>query len=122
MRITTSKLIIVLLFSFSAKCYAQAPDTPTVEKLLHYIVQPLNKSQVPTGFLEEYGCPITSLATYNGVLSANNKVEMDVWRTLYFQLQTSYCQSGINPLPAITAVNTAIAQSARTIQLYQFLF
>ena len=88
MRITTSKLIIVLLLSFSAKCYAQAPDTSTVEKLLHFIVQPLNKSQVPTGFLEECGYPILSAATFNGTLTDSNRIDINLWRILFLQLQT----------------------------------
>ena len=112
MKTIITRLLPTILIILSAKCFAQTPDTSTVEKLLHYIVQPLNKSQVPTGFLEEYGCPITSLSTYNGVLSASNKVDIEVWRTLYFQLQTSYCQSGTNPLPPITTINSAINQAS----------
>jgi hypothetical protein len=87
---------------------AQAPDTSTVKKLLHYIMQPLDKSQVPTGFLEEYGCPILPMTTFNGTLTDSNRVDMNLWRTLYYQIQTSYCQNGTNPLPAITSVNASI--------------
>ncbi len=89
---------------------AQAPDTSTTEKLLHYIMKPLDKSQIPTGFLQEYGCPMLPMATFNGTLSDSNKIGMDLWRTLYFQLQTGYCGSGTNPLPNIKAVNAAIKQ------------
>jgi len=53
------KLILVLLISTLCSVYtnnlnAQTPDTATTEKLLHYIMQPLNKSQITTGFLQEW--------------------------------------------------------------------
>ena len=44
-------------------------DTSTTQKLLQYIMQPLDKNQIPTGFLEEYGCPILPMATFNGTLT-----------------------------------------------------
>jgi predicted membrane chloride channel (bestrophin family) len=37
-------------------------------------MQPLDKSQVPSGFLEEYGCPILPMATFNGTLTDSNRV------------------------------------------------
>ena len=64
----------------------QAPDTSTIEKLQRYVAGPLNKSQVPTGFLEDYGAPFIPMAAYNGLLSDSNKIEISLWRLLYFQL------------------------------------
>ena len=43
---------------FATQTHAQAPDTTTVDKLIRYILQPVDKSQVPTGILAEYGAPI----------------------------------------------------------------
>jgi hypothetical protein len=71
-------------------------------------MQPLDKSQVPTGYLEEYGCPIIPMSTFNGTLTDSNRVDMNLWRTLYFQLHTGWARSTSNPLPPITAVNTTI--------------
>jgi hypothetical protein len=65
---------------------AQAPDTSTIEKLQRYVAGPLDKSQVPTGFLEDYGAPFIPMAAYNGQLSDSNKIEISLWRLLYFQL------------------------------------
>ncbi|MBX9782899.1 MAG: hypothetical protein K2X48_06385 [Chitinophagaceae bacterium] len=92
---------------------AQAPDTSTIDKLQRYVAGPLDKSQVPTGFLEDYGAPFIPMAAFNGNLSDSNRIEMSLWRLLYFQLQTSYCQAGTNPLPSIVTVNTAL-QNAGT--------
>ena len=82
------------------------------EKLQRYVAGPLDKSQVPTGFLEDYGAPFIPMAAYNGQLSDSNKIEISLWRLLYFQLQTSYCQAGTNPLPSIVTVNDALKNIA----------
>ena len=68
---------------------AQAPDTSTIENLQRYVASPLNKSQVPTGFLEDYGAPFIPMAAYNGQLTDSNDVEINLWRLLYFQLFTT---------------------------------
>jgi hypothetical protein len=56
MKPLTGKLFIIALFVFTNNLFAQ-PDTSTTQKLLQYIFQPIDKSQVPTGFFEEYGRP-----------------------------------------------------------------
>lgn len=86
-------------------------DTSTTQKLLQYIMQPLDKNQIPTGFLEEYGCPMLSPATFNGTLTDSNRIDMNLWRTLYLQLQTGWTRVTANPLPAIITVNTTIKQN-----------
>ena len=79
--------------------------------MLQYIFQNIDKSQIPTGFLEEYGCPMLPMATFNGTLTDSNRIDMNLWRTLYFQLQTGYIGNTTNPLPAITSVNSSIKQA-----------
>jgi hypothetical protein len=49
MRLLIASCSITLLM-LSAKLHAQV-DTSTTQKLLQYIMQPLAKSQIPTGFL-----------------------------------------------------------------------
>lgn len=104
-------LFLTLVFSCAIKSFAQVPDTTTTEGLLHYILQPLDKGQVSTGFLQEWGAPMLPPATFNGTLTDSNRIDMNLWRTLYFQMQTSWCPTGINPLPAITSVNNLIKQN-----------
>jgi hypothetical protein len=86
-------------------------DTTTTQKLLQYIFQPIDKTQIPTNFLEEYGCPMLPMAAFNGTLTDSNRIDMNLWRTLYFQLQTSYTGSTTNPLPNVIAVNGTIKQN-----------
>jgi hypothetical protein len=71
-----TKYIIPLLFG----AFIIAPltsksqvDTSTTQKLLQYIMQPLDKNQIPTGFLGEYGCPMLPMATFNGTLTDSNR-------------------------------------------------
>jgi hypothetical protein len=87
------------------KLNAQTPDTSTTEKLIRYVLQPLDKSQVSTGFLKEYGASIMSMKSFNGMLTDSNYVDMNIWRTMYFQMQTAYCGPDVNTLPAVTAIN-----------------
>ena len=87
------------------------PDTSTTQKLLQYILAPLDKTQVPYKFLQEYGCPIFPMATFNGTRSDSNKIDINLWRTLYFQFQTSYCGETPNPLPDIREVNKMLAKA-----------
>ena len=99
--------IAFLLFTVNAK--AQTPDTSTVDKLIRYILNPIDKTQVTTGILAEYGAPLLDLSTFNGVLTDSNKVNINIFRTLAYQIQTAYCGSGTSSLPAITTVNSSIA-------------
>ena len=76
------------IITYCTKSTAQVIDTSTTQKLLQYIMQPLDKNQIPTGFLEEYGCPMLPTATFNGTLTDSNRIDMNLWRTINLQLQT----------------------------------
>ena len=105
-------LLSIIVLITTIKSYAQVPpDTSTTQKLLQYIMQPLDKNQISTGFLEEYGCPMLPAATFNGTLTDSNRIDMNLWRTLYLQLQTGWTKQTTNPLPAITSVNATIKQN-----------
>jgi hypothetical protein len=102
-------LLCLAITLFVQETKAQV-DTSTTQKLLQYIFQNIDKGQISTGFLEEYGCPILPMTTFNGTLTDSNRIDMHLWRTLYFQLQTGYTGSSTNPLPAITSANATIKQ------------
>ena len=78
-------LLLFIVLITSIKSNAQV-DTSTTQKLLQYIFQPIDKNQISTGFLEEYGCPIIPASTFNGILTDSNKIDMNLWGTLYLQL------------------------------------
>ena len=66
-------LLSLSVLTSSIKSNAQV-DTSTTQKLLQYIMQPLDKTQISTGFLEEYGCPMLPAATFNGTLTDSNRM------------------------------------------------
>lgn len=82
------------------------PSTPLSDRL-DYIFGWIDKSQVPTGFLEEYGAALIPLDVFNGVLSDSNRVDENVWRMAYGSLQSSRIY-GSNPLPNLYNVNSEV--------------
>ncbi len=54
--------IAALAMLLPKKNIAQMPDTNNIQGLLQYIMQPLNKTDITTGYLEEYGLPAVLLA------------------------------------------------------------
>ncbi len=97
-------ILAATLFTQNAK----SQDSSTIQGLLQYIMQPLDKNQIGNGYLEEYGFPAVSMATFNGVLSANNRFELNSWRLMYFQLFTGWCRATANPMTPISTVNNTI--------------
>lgn len=95
-------LIVVVLFC-SKYSHAQDP----LRQKLDLIFGNIDKSKIPTGFLEEYGNPLVPLDVFNGVLTDSNKVDLSVWRQAYSTLYTSRIY-GTNPLAGMAAVNTTI--------------
>gem|GEM_PF-6434568 len=43
----------------------KSQDSSTIQGLLQYIMQPIDKNQIGVGYLEEYGFPAISMFTYN---------------------------------------------------------
>lgn len=95
---------ILLLCSFSFGLVAQ---TDPLRDKLNLIFANINKSQVPTGFLEEYGVHLVPLDVFPGILTDSNKVNIYAWRQVYATLQSSRIH-GTNPLNDVEAVNASI--------------
>ncbi len=100
--------IFLLVFGMMTRQVKSQVDTSTTEKLINYILQDVDKNQVPTGYLREAGAHLLPMQTFNGSLTDSNRIDINLWRVLYFQLQTSYVGNGSNPLPTIATVNTTI--------------
>jgi hypothetical protein len=89
-------------------CTLVMAQTDPLRDQLNLVFANVNKSLVPTGFLQEYGMPLVPLETFNGVLASSNKADIYVWRMAYASLQTSRIY-GTNPLAALSTVNADIA-------------
>jgi len=92
--------------------YTVSSGDPVADKMNHIFAH-LDKSQVPTGFLSDYGAEFLPLDIFNGVLTDSNKVNMDVWRMAYASLYSSRIH-GPNPLPTFASVNNTIASAQNT--------
>jgi len=88
-------------------CTGTFAQTDPLRTQLNTVFANVDKSQVPTGFLQEYGVPLLPLSALNGVLSTNNTVDIATWRAAYAMLQTSRIY-GTNPLSTLATVNMAI--------------
>lgn len=83
------KKIILLFTCIIAGLTSYAQTDPLREKL-DSIFQYIDKSQIPTGYLKEYGSELLPLHYFNGLLTDSNTVEdLDIFRTAYADLYTA---------------------------------
>ena len=74
---------------------------------INHVVQPLDKSVIPTGMLEEYGLGMLPLNVFNGILNDSNVVNANIWRGLYASIYTSRIY-GTNTMATLPVVNALI--------------
>lgn len=96
------KKIIYLLMGlvlFNCKVQAQTYDTTQYYGKMNYVFHHVDKSQVSTGLLRDYGIEFLNLDNYTGtVLHDSNFVALDEWRMLYTSLYSSQINSNANML------------------------
>jgi hypothetical protein len=80
------------------------PPTDPLRDKLNAVFAHVDKSQVPTGFLEDYAVPLIPLDVFNGALTDSNRLDMVTWREVYATLHSSRI-FGANPLPSLPTVN-----------------
>lgn len=104
LKVKTSCLLLTLLGINQAQ--AQAPD-PT-RQYLDNLVAPLDKTQVPTGFLAEYAVPLVPLDVFNGTLTDSSRTNPDGFRFIYTTVYSAWLGSGNNPLPSLLELNSRL--------------
>lgn len=82
-----------------------AQTTDVLRTQLNSIFQYVDKSQVPTGYLEEYGPRIVPFDIFNGILTDSNRVDNDLWEVLYGSIRASkiYGSTSLPELPTVTS-------------------
>jgi len=99
-----------------AQLLAQVSD-PT-RATLDNIFAPLDKSQVPTGFLAEDALPLVPLDVFNGTLTDSSRTSPDGFRYLYATLYSAHVY-GTQPLLSMQDYNartaSAIAAAGPTV-------
>ena len=96
----TVAIALMVLFSF-----AQTGD-PLRDKL-DTIFKFIDKSQVPTGYLKEYGSEMVPVHLFNGLLTDSNKVEsLDILRYAYADLATAKIVTALPAMQPLSTFNT----------------
>ena len=89
---------------------AAAPGD-TLRNKLNAVFSPLNKSQVPTGFLEQYGFPFIPLDLFNNTLTDSSRTNMQVFRYAYATFASA--KIGSYTPPRLDTINARIAAADR---------
>jgi hypothetical protein len=101
------KKIFAFVIGTLITCSSLFSQTYPLRDRLDLVFANINKTQIPTGFLEEYGIALARFAPFNGVLSDSNKLDIATWRKAYATLFTARI-NGANPLGTLATVNTTI--------------
>ena len=100
------RLLVVLALFGPASLRAQGSD-PT-RATLDNVFAPLDKSQVPTGFLAEYALPLVPLGVFNGTATDSSRTTPDGFRFIYGTIYSARIY-GPNPLPTLPDLNARLA-------------
>ena len=102
----TFRLILIFLI-ISLKSFSQVDP---LRQKLDSIFQYVDKSQIPTGYLKEYGSEFLPLHWFNGILTDSNTVNsLDIFRTAYCDIITAKLPAQIiNPQARIITFNNLI--------------
>lgn len=95
---------IILLITCIVTGVLSHAQTDALREKLDSIFQYIDKSQIPTGYLKEYGSEMLPMHYYNGMLTDSNSVDgLDIFRTVYADLYTAKLPAqSINPNARIT--------------------
>ena len=100
-------ILIVLCFLQIIKAISQTPTADRVE--LDNIYQHINKSLIPTGYLNNYGSAMLNKVRYNGLLTDSNFVpNMNVFRLTLNDLLSAKISTTAPNLPSVETVNNTI--------------
>jgi hypothetical protein len=92
----------------------KAQDTTSFYGKMNYVFYYVDKSQITSGILKEYGMDFLNLENYSGTaLHDSNFVGLDEWRSLYGSLYSSQI-NGNAAMPYLDAINAQFAAYSNT--------
>lgn len=104
--------ILCFLLLFLIKTI-KAQDTTSFYGKSQYIFEHVDKNQISSGLLSEYGIEFLELANYNGtVLSDSNYVGMEEWRMLYTSLYSAQINNNVTMYGLDTVNNRVLSYIA----------
>ena len=104
--------IIVLCFVLLNKATAQADKI-----ILDNVFQNIDKTTIPTGYLQDYGVAFVNKEAYNGILTDSNAIaNLSAFRLMYNDLLSARINlSALSLSLFVIARNEAISQNNRKI-------
>ena len=102
-------LLALLWLASIGHSAAQTQPTDSARQYLSTMFAPLDKSQLPTPYLEDYGYRFMPLRIFNGTLSDSARTSLPVWRQL-FATVVSGTLKGSDDLPALSDINARLTQ------------
>jgi len=109
------RLILAAMLPWLCLAFLQAQQT--LPKKLQHFYAPLDKSQVPTGFLYDLSWSFASPSDYRGVLTDSNFVSPDVFGMLFGAMRGSMVDSVGLPSPGVFLSRTKHPFSADTVPI-----
>jgi hypothetical protein len=97
----TCKMILMSVAMLMAQtlCFSQAYDTTTYYGKMNFTFGNLDRTQIGTGYLREYGIDFLSLENFTGrTLHDSNWVNLSDWRLLYASLYSAQVNTNANML------------------------
>jgi hypothetical protein len=91
-------LLALLWLASTGRSAAQTQPTDSARQYLRSVFAPLDKSQLPAPYLEEYGYRLLPLRLFNGTLADSNRTSLSAWRQL-FATVVSGTLTGIDTCP-----------------------
>ncbi len=105
------RIVVLSVSFFTANKYANGQNTPDeYSNRLNYILQHIDKSQIPTGYLMDYGIPFVDLKSFNGFVNADNLVDIDIWRSIYATFYSSRIHLNSAEIDSLSAFNQKLDQ------------
>lgn len=129
------KLLFCFLATLAICINTANAQIDSLRQTLNYIFQHVDKAQIPTSYLDEYGTQFAPKDAFNGQLTDSNIVgNFNLYRFIYADIASAYIQPPIaesniifptyTVLPSITTVNNqvnaAIAANANTTPIALF--
>lgn len=115
-------LLFVTIIVVSLQTFGQ---TDPIREKLDSVFQYIDKTQIPTGYLKEYGAEFMPIHWFNGVITDSNIVaNIDAFRAVYDDIATAKIQSQLPLMTDLLVVNARIdsLRAADTVSSIALLY
>jgi hypothetical protein len=113
-------IFLTMMLLTSLGSYSQY-DSARIE--LNHIFQYIDKSQIPSGYLDEYGAQVIDKNWLNGSLTDSNRIyNISLFRYLYNDLEFSKIYSNATGMSALENVNAVIDAADTSLNYTPLIF